>query len=213
MASLLADLGHEVPTSLLPSFLTSTLGAPAAALGLIEGLPTASLAPRGSAAAHSLTIRTDGARRDGRLHRDRRPLLVIGVATAAWQVGVLRAGAGLLEGCASRPASTAADAVPPAAYGRAYGFERACDNLGASEGHTRARPRCPGGGRTSILLSVIPGLLAAVAILWRDPRRPAPEVRQHQPIRLRIRPVLHGQLGRLMIGVSAFESATPPPRC
>ena len=36
-ASLLSDLGHEVPTSLLPSFLTSTLGAPASALGLIEG--------------------------------------------------------------------------------------------------------------------------------------------------------------------------------
>ena len=32
-ASLLADLGHEVPTALLPSFLTLTLGAPAAALG------------------------------------------------------------------------------------------------------------------------------------------------------------------------------------
>ena len=37
-ASLLSDLGHEVPTALLPSFLTSTLGAPAAALGLIEGV-------------------------------------------------------------------------------------------------------------------------------------------------------------------------------
>lgn len=37
-ASLLADLGHEVPTALLPSFLTSTLGAPAAALGVIEGV-------------------------------------------------------------------------------------------------------------------------------------------------------------------------------
>src|SRR5688572_102967 len=37
-ASLLADLGHEVPTALLPSLLTSTLGAPAAALGLIEGV-------------------------------------------------------------------------------------------------------------------------------------------------------------------------------
>ncbi|MGH9120005.1 MAG: hypothetical protein ACRD0A_19710, partial [Acidimicrobiales bacterium] len=36
-ASLLADLGHEVPTALLPSLLTSTLGAPAAALGVIEG--------------------------------------------------------------------------------------------------------------------------------------------------------------------------------
>jgi hypothetical protein len=37
-ASLLSDLGHEVPTSLLPSLLTSTLGAPAAALGVIEGV-------------------------------------------------------------------------------------------------------------------------------------------------------------------------------
>lgn len=36
-ASFLADLGHEVPTALLPSLLTVTLGAPAAALGLIEG--------------------------------------------------------------------------------------------------------------------------------------------------------------------------------
>jgi hypothetical protein len=37
-ASLLADLGHEIPTALLPSFLASTLGAPAAVLGLIEGI-------------------------------------------------------------------------------------------------------------------------------------------------------------------------------
>lgn len=37
-ASLLADVGHEVPTSLLPSLLTGTLGAPAAALGVIEGV-------------------------------------------------------------------------------------------------------------------------------------------------------------------------------
>src|SRR4051812_40895418 len=35
---LLSDLGPEVPTSLLPVFLSGTLGAPAAALGLIEGI-------------------------------------------------------------------------------------------------------------------------------------------------------------------------------
>ena len=38
LASFLSDVGHEIPTSLLPSFLTSTLGAPASALGLIEGI-------------------------------------------------------------------------------------------------------------------------------------------------------------------------------
>jgi hypothetical protein len=38
LASFLSDVGHEIPTSLLPSFLTVTLGAPASALGLIEGV-------------------------------------------------------------------------------------------------------------------------------------------------------------------------------
>ena len=37
-ASFLADVGHEIPTALLPNLLTVTLGAPASALGLIEGL-------------------------------------------------------------------------------------------------------------------------------------------------------------------------------
>lgn len=34
----LADLGHGPPTALLPGFLTSTLGVPAAALSVIEGV-------------------------------------------------------------------------------------------------------------------------------------------------------------------------------
>ncbi len=38
LTSLLSDLGHEVPTSLLPRFVTSTLGGSAAALGVIEGI-------------------------------------------------------------------------------------------------------------------------------------------------------------------------------
>jgi hypothetical protein len=37
LASLLSDLGHEVPTSLLPRFVASTLGG-SAALGVIEGI-------------------------------------------------------------------------------------------------------------------------------------------------------------------------------
>jgi hypothetical protein len=39
-ASFLADVGHEIPTALLPNLLTATLGAPASALGLIEGYRT-----------------------------------------------------------------------------------------------------------------------------------------------------------------------------
>ena len=56
----------------------------------------------------------------------------IAPATAAWQVGLLRAGAWTARGLRV-PARNAllADVVPTASYGRAYGFERAMDNLGA----------------------------------------------------------------------------------
>jgi hypothetical protein len=40
-ASLASDAGHEMTTSLLPTFLTSTLGAGPAALGAIEGVSDA----------------------------------------------------------------------------------------------------------------------------------------------------------------------------
>ncbi len=52
---------------------------------------------------------------------------------------------------------------------------------------------------------MIPGLLAAVAIVYAIRHIPKMTVKQHQPIRLRIRPVLHGNIGRLMVSVSAFE--------
>ena len=55
---------------------------------------------------------------------------VTGAATSVWQVGVLRAGAWAARGLRV-PARNAllADIVDPAVYGRAYGFERAMDNL------------------------------------------------------------------------------------
>jgi MFS family permease len=59
--------------------------------------------------------------------------------------------------------------------------------------------------RTAIALSIIPGLLAALAIVYAIRHAPGVEARERQPLRLRIRPVLTGRLGRLMVGVSAFE--------
>ena len=136
LASLLADLGHEVPTSLLPTFLTSTLGAPAAALGLIEGVADglAGAARLGGGALaddpHSRRATAIGGYTATAVLSS-----LIGVTTAAWQVGVLRTGAWAARGLRV-PARNAllADVVPPAAYGRAYGFERAMDNLGAIGG-------------------------------------------------------------------------------
>ena len=58
-----------------------------------------------------------------------------------------------------------ADLVPREAYGRAYGFERAMDNLGAIIGPLLAIALVASVGvRSAIALSVIPGLLAVAAI-------------------------------------------------
>lgn len=59
-ASLLADLGHEVPTALLPSLLTITLGVPVAALGVIEGVADGRAGKAGG--GHSGTLRPRTAR-------------------------------------------------------------------------------------------------------------------------------------------------------
>ncbi len=207
-ASLLADVGHEVPTALLPGLLTVTLGAPAAALGLIEGVSD------GLAGAARLA---GGALADDP-HRRREAAIggyaatavlsgLIGVATSAWQVGLLRAGAWTARGLRV-PARNAllADVVPAAAYGRAYGFERAMDNLGAIGGPLLALGLVAlVGVRTAIVLSIIPGLLAVVAILYAIRATAAPSTRERRPIRLRIRPVLHGRLGRLFAGIGVFE--------
>jgi MFS family permease len=207
-ASLLADLGHEVPTALLPSLLTTTLGAPASALGLIEGVADG-LA--GAARLGGGALADDPGRRRavavGGYATTAVLSSLIGVAIAAWQVGVLRAGAWAARGLRV-PARNAllADVVPASAYGRAYGFERAMDNLGAIGGPLLALGLVAlVGVRTAVLLSVIPGLLAAAAIVYaiRHIRRPA--VRAREPIRLRVRPVLAAGLGRLFAGVAAFE--------
>jgi hypothetical protein len=59
--------------------------------------------------------------------------------------------------------------------------------------------------RTAIAISVVPGLLAALAIVYAIRKTPRPTSRERVPIRIRLRPVLRGQLGRLMLGISAFE--------
>jgi hypothetical protein len=207
-ASLLADLGHEVPTALLPSLLTTTLNAPASALGLVEGVADG-LA--GAARLGGGVLADDPDRRRavavGGYASTAVLSSLIGVATAAWQVGVLRAGAWAARGLRV-PARNAllADVVAADAYGRAYGFERAMDNLGAIGGPLLAFGLVAlVGVRGAILASVVPGLLAALAIVYAIRRTPRPTAREPQPIRLRVRPVVTGRLGRLFAGVGAFE--------
>ena len=80
------------------------------------------------------------------------------------------------------------------------------DNLGAIVGPLLAIALVAAvGTRWAIGLSVIPGLLAALAIVYAIRHTPAPHRREREPIRLKVKPVLQGGLGRLFVGISAFE--------
>lgn len=210
VASLLADLGHEVPTALLPSLLTSTIGAPASALGLIEGVSDG-LAGATRFAGGPLADDPERRRSTAVAGYTSTAVLsgLIGVATSAWQVGVLRAGAWAARGLRV-PARNAllADVVPASSYGRAYGFERAMDNLGAIGGPLLALVLVATVGiRTAILLSIIPGLLAAAAIVYAIRHAPKATGRSNRRLAFKVRPVIRGRLGRFLTGVTLFEAA------
>lgn len=207
-ASFLADVGHEVPTSLMASFVTATLGAPAAALGLIEGIAEG-LAGAGRFVGGALA--DDPKRRRavavGGYSATAVLSALIGTTTTVVQAGVLRGAAWAARGLRV-PARNAllADVVPASAYGRAYGFERTMDNLGAIFGPLLALGLVAMFSvRTAILISVIPGLLAAVAIIYAIRQAKLPKVTERKKLRFQVRPVLRGQLGRVMAGFIAFE--------
>ena len=56
-----------------------------------------------------------------------------------------------------------------------------------------------------MLVSVVPGLLAAAAIIYAIRVTRKPTVQARHPLRFQIRPVLKGELGRLFVGIGAFE--------
>lgn len=207
-ASFLADVGHEVPTALMASFVTATLGAPAAALGLIEGISDG-LAGAGRFVGGALaddpqrrrTVAVGGYSATAILSA------LIGTTTTVAQVGVLRGAAWAARGLRV-PARNAllADVVTEGAYGRAYGFERTMDNLGAIVGPLLALGLVSlFSVRTAMLVSVIPGLLAAVAIVYAIRQAKLPKVTERKKLRFQVRPVLSGQLGRVLTGFIAFE--------
>ena len=208
VASFLSDVGHEVPTSLLPSFLIATLGAPASALGLIEGVADG---VAGVAKLAGGALADDPQRRRTVAIGGYLTTAVLssgmGVAATPLQVGALRTGAWAARGIRG-PARNAllADLVEPESYGRAYGFERAMDNFGAIVGPLLALLLVSFVGvRSAILFSIIPGLMAAGAIAYAARHVVRPTTRERRPIRLQVAPVLRGSLGRLFIGIGAFE--------
>jgi MFS family permease len=170
LASLFSDWAHETATTILPAFLAS-LGAAAAWLGLIEGFSdgVASFAKMASG------VYTD------KLNR-RKPIAVIGylvtalgtasfgLATTAWQILLSRSLAWLGRGVRTpvRKALLAA-AVTKETYGRAFGFERMMDTVGAIAGPATALLLLglfAHNYRHIFLVTLIPGVLAAALIAF-----------------------------------------------
>lgn len=166
-ASFFSDAGHEMATSVLPTFLGSTLGAGAGALGAIEGVSDALI---GVAKLAGGPLSNDPARR-GKLASGGYLLTAlataaIGFTTAVWQVAPLRALAWMSRGIRSPARDTLLiSLVPRRAYGRASGLERAGDNAGAIVGPLMAAALVGVVGvRDVFFLAFIPSIFAVVGI-------------------------------------------------
>lgn len=210
LASFFSDAGHEIATSLLPTFLSVTLRSSAGALGVIEGV---SDALTGVAKLVAGPLADD---EGARLRMASSGYLVtaaatgaIGLAGSVWQVGLARAAAWVARGVRS-PARDAmlASLATRETYGRAYGLERAGDNLGAVAGPLIAAGLVGTLGiRHTIYLSAVPGVFAAVAITVAatEARR-----RRAQPAGRRRRRIELGALRsagvvRPLLPIAAFE--------
>lgn len=165
--SFFSDSGHEITTALLPTFLTSTLHGSAAALGIIDGFSDALVGVMqlvGGPLANDPRKRARTA--SGGYLGTALATGAIGLAATVWQAGVLRALAWASRGLRS-PSRDAllASLTPTSAHGRAFGLERAGDNLGAVAGPLLAAGLVAAVGvRPALLLAAIPGLFAAIAI-------------------------------------------------
>jgi MFS family permease len=188
--------------------LTTVLHSSASALGLIEGFADA-LTGVAKLVGGPLANDTERRRRfaTGGYLGTAVATGAIGLASAVWQVGVLRTIAWASRGVRS-PARDAllASLAPANAYGRAYGLERAGDNLGAVVGPLLAAGLVTWVGiRSAIYFAFIPGLFAAVAITIAamEARRVAIAPRQRQ--RPRFSNLRGAGLARPLAPIALFE--------
>ncbi|TAK34763.1 MAG: MFS transporter [Chloroflexota bacterium] len=180
LVSFLNDISSEMLYPLVPIFLTAMLGAPAVAIGLIEGV----------AEATASLLRVVSGWYADRLRR-RRPLIVGGYAVSAFSkpaIGLAASWPAVLAlrfadrfGKAMRnPARDAliADSTPTAYRGRAFGFHRSLDSAGAIVGPLAALALLPAFQedlRPIFLFAFIPAV-ASVALLFlvRERQRAVP---------------------------------------
>jgi MFS family permease len=181
LVSLLNDTASEMIFPLLPGFLLTVLGGNRFYLGIIEGAAdtVASVLKLWSGGRSDRAGRRKGFVVFGySLATFTRPL--IGVIVAPWQLLLIRLGDRIGKGVRGAPRDALiADSADPSIRGRAFGFHRAMDHLGAALGPLLAAGFLwvwPGEMRTLFLLSVVPGLvvLALVVFALREPPAAVP---------------------------------------
>jgi len=179
LVSLATDVASEMLYPIIPIFLTVTLGAPVAFLGLIEGIAegTASLMKVGSGwYSDRLSMR--------------RPLVAAGYGLSAvgkvllatafhWpQVLIARTTDRFGKGVRTSPRDALiADSSLPEVYGRSFGFHRAADTAGAVIGPLIGLAILQIVGqnhlRPILLAATIPGVLSVGLLVFvRERRRP-----------------------------------------
>ncbi|WMJ08219.1 MFS transporter [Nitrosomonas sp. sh817] len=184
ITSALGDFCYETTTVILPGFL-AVLGIPAAMLGLIEGIADA---------VASFTKMVSGYIADKLGHR--KLLVLIGYGLTPFGQILIALSSGWLLILLGRMVSwfgkglrgplrdaIVIQAVSPATRGRAFGFHRAADSVGAVLGPLLGVALlglaqdwhwedAAGPFRFVLWLSVIPGVLAVLAFLWlvKDPQ-------------------------------------------
>jgi MFS family permease len=172
LASLFSDWGHEAATAILPAFLAS-LGAPAVALGVIEGVSDG-LSSFAKLAGGFIADRPRWRRPTGIVGYCATAITTFGYAFAPSWPAVLALRAFGWMGRGSRgPSRDAllAESVAPGQTGRAFGFERAMDTLGAVLGPLCATALLGALGLRGILRwTTLPGMAAALAFAFLAPR-------------------------------------------
>ena len=169
-ASLLNDIASEMIFPLLPQFL-KTLGGNKFYLGVIEGLAdsVSSLLKLWSGGWSDRAGRRKGFVVFGySLPALARP--IIGLATVPWHLFGLRMFDRIGKGIRTSPRDALiADSTAPELRGRAFGFHRAMDHLGAAIGPLLALgflALWPGSLSTLFLLALGPGLLVIALVVF-----------------------------------------------
>lgn len=204
LASLFSDWGHEAATAILPAFLVS-LGAPPFALGFIEGVSDG-LSSFAKLAGGWIADRPRWRKPTGVVGYFSTGLSTFAYAFAqSWPAVLVLRALGWMGRGGRGPSRDAllADAVSKDHVGRAFGFERAMDTLGAVLG-----PLCATaligflGARGVLKWTLLPGLLAALAFAVFVPAEK--DEHQHRaPSFLSSIGKLPRQFRHFLVGVSA----------